>query len=159
MKLNITVSVKARYGFTLVEVVVACALLGVLVLSLFGAFSSGLNVVQSARENLRATQILVQKMETIRLLTWDQTVSSKYAPAKFTELYDPLAANSSGARYTGSYITGPAPADIPADYRGSMRAVTVTIFWTNSFAGKNRIQSRQVQTLVAQHGMQNYIVK
>ena len=54
MKLSINVSVKARCGFTLVEVMVACALLGVLVLSLFGAFSSGLNVVQSARENLRA---------------------------------------------------------------------------------------------------------
>ena len=55
----------------------AAAILGVVATSLYGAFTAGFFVIQSTRENLRATQIMVQKMEAIRLLTWSQVGDTK----------------------------------------------------------------------------------
>lgn len=156
MKTGAKCSNAKAYAFTLAEVIVASAILGILVLSLFGAFSSGLSVVQAARENMRATQILVQKMETIRLLTWSQTTNQIVAPTNFNARYDPTSVNS-GTRYRGTYEPGPAPSDIPAAYRDKIRAINVTVYWTNGTGSKTRIQSRQMQTFVARYGMQNYV--
>lgn len=147
---------RAQCAFTLVEVVVASAVLGIIILSLFGAFSSGISVVQAARENMRATQILVQKMETIRLLTWSQTTNVMVAPTNFSARYDPISTNS-GTRYMGSYTPGPAPSDIPAAYRDKLRSIDVVVYWTNSSGRSTRVQSRQMQTFVARYGMQNYV--
>ena len=49
----------------MVEVLVAVSLVGIMFVSLYSGISSGFAVVQLARENLRATQILQEKMETI----------------------------------------------------------------------------------------------
>src|SRR6266404_3517829 len=54
-------------AFSLVEVVVGAALLAMLSISLLAAFSAGLGIVRAGRENMRATQILMQKTETLRL--------------------------------------------------------------------------------------------
>ena len=62
----------APAAYSLVEVIVAVLVLALMLISLYGGFSSGFAVVKLARENLRATQIMMQKMETIRLLKWSQ---------------------------------------------------------------------------------------
>lgn len=148
-------------GYTLVEVLVASCVLGLLVISLFGAFSSGLSAVKAARDNTRATQIMAQKMETFRLLTWGQVTNSYYAPATFVDWYDPVATNSGGAgtRYQGQVTVSPAPANVPEAYRDNVRTITVRVFWTNYLAGTRKItvQSRHAQTLVARYGMQGYV--
>src|SRR5437870_2411713 len=64
----------ALSGHTLVEVMVSLAVLGFMVISLYAGFSSGFAVVRVARENLRATQILAERMEVIRLIKWDDVV-------------------------------------------------------------------------------------
>lgn len=144
-------------GFSLVEVMVAVFVLGLLVLSLFGAFSWGLGVVHAARDNLRATQILTQKMETIRLFRWSQLTNKTNAPPLFSALYDPSGTNA-GTVYQGRYASVQAPSDIPAAYRDNMRLVTIDVYWTNYYgASKVIVQKRQVQTLVAQYGIQPYV--
>jgi uncharacterized protein (TIGR02598 family) len=155
-ELNKTVK-PTEAAFSLVEVMVAVFVLGTLVLALFGAFSSGVSVVQASRENMRATQILMQKLETIRLYTWSEGTNSTLAANNFHERYDPLSTNS-GTVYAGVYSTDPAPSTIPAAYRSNMRLVTMTVYWTNNFGTpKARVQSRQIQSLVARYGMQNYV--
>ena len=144
-------------AYTLAEALIAVFLLGTLTLSLFGAFSTGLGVVQSARENMRATQILMQKMEAVRLLTWNQSTNTTLATTNFTERYDPLSTNS-GTIYRGTYVAEPAPSALPAAYRSSMRQVTMTLYWTNNpGSARARVQSRQMQSLVARYGIQNYV--
>jgi type II secretory pathway pseudopilin PulG len=147
-------------AYSLPEVVVGAAVLGMLSVSLLAGFSGGLTIVQAGRENMRATQILMQKMETIRLLNWDQTTNSTMAATNFTDWFDPTRTNtqSGGTPYTGFYSTGPGPSSIPAAYRDKMRTATVTIYWTNN-PGTNRqlVHSRQMQTYVARYGMQNYL--
>jgi prepilin-type N-terminal cleavage/methylation domain-containing protein len=148
-----------RNAYTLVEVMVAVLIVGILTMTLYAGFSQGFSVIQSARENLRATQIMVQRMETIRLYTWSQVLDNvNYLKPTFTEYYDPLGStnNSTGTRYQGT-ISTQIPADMPAGYGTNMRTITVRVYWTNFSKGQPIVFSREMQTLVARYGMQNYI--
>jgi len=136
---------------------VAVFVLGIMVLALFGGFSWGLGAVHAARDNLRATQILTQKMEVIRLYKWSQLTNTVVAPTNFTAYYDPTGTNS-GTLYRGRFAVRPAPADIPVAYRDKMKLVNVTLYWTNWISPTKRtVQQRQVQTFVARYGLQNYV--
>jgi Tfp pilus assembly protein PilV len=151
----------ARRAFTLAEVMIAVLITGLMMVSLFAGFSVGFRVVQSARENLRATQILLQRMETIRLYTWSQVNSNAYLQPTFTERYDPLGVtnNTSGTLYVGVVGRG-VPAGLPAAYQNNMREITVTLYWTNYSGYKmtnKLVRTRSMQTYVARYGMQNYI--
>src|SRR5512136_482740 len=79
---------RSAAGYTFAEVLVAAAILGVVATSLYAAFSGGFFIIQSTRENLRATQVMVQKLEAIRLLTWSQLGNTNYLKPVFTEPYD-----------------------------------------------------------------------
>ena len=148
-------------AFSLPEVVVAAAVLGMLSVSLLATFSTGLSIVRAGRENMRATQILLQKMETLRLFTWSQGTNATIAAPNFTDWYDPTGTNtqSGGVTYQGFFSNSAAPSSIPAAYRDNMRAATVTLYWTNYPSGTNGpvVHSRQFQTYVARYGMQNYV--
>ena len=148
-------------AYTLVEVVVGTAILGFVATALYGAFAAGFLVIQSTRENLRATQIMVQKLEAVRLFTWSQIHdTNNYLKPFFVEPYDPLGVtnNSGGARYTG-YLRAEVPAagDLPETYRTNMRTITVSLYWTNYNGAKAIVHAREMQTRVARNGMQNYI--
>src|SRR5258706_15248392 len=94
----------SEMAFALVEVVIGAGLLGIMMISLYGGMSSGFAVTQLARENLRGTQIMLERMEGIRLYNWDQLTTSNMIPATFTNYYYPLATNgqSKGIVYSGS---------------------------------------------------------
>ncbi len=61
-----------RSAFTLAEVMVGVSIMSIMFLTLYLGFTQGFSVVQGSRENLRATQILQQQAEVIRLYTWEQ---------------------------------------------------------------------------------------
>src|SRR2546425_10206688 len=113
---------RCQRAFTFVEVVVAAFLVGLMTLSLFACFSSGFAIIQSARENLRATQIMLQRMENVRLFTWNQVLdTTNYLKPTFAEYYDPLGAtnNAGGALYTG-FVSNSVPTELPAAYQNNM---------------------------------------
>jgi len=112
-------------------------------------------MVRANRENLRASQILVNRMEGLRLYTWSQLVYSNMAPATFTEYYYPLgSSNAQGIVYSGRMIISEAKLDPPATYgTNRMRRVTVNLNWSTGGIPRSRTMS----TLVAQYGTQNYI--
>jgi type II secretory pathway pseudopilin PulG len=160
MKMRKVLEGERRKAFTLPEVLVGAFVLGFMSISLFAAFSTGLRIVQAGRENARATQIMLQKMEAIRLLTWDQTTNTTLAPTNFTDWYDPTRTNSGsgGTMYQGYYSISNSPSSIPNEYSGQMRLATVTVYWTNYFnTNAPLVHSRQMQTYVAHYGMQNYV--
>lgn len=148
-----------RHGtraFTLVEVLISVGMLAFMMISLFAAFTFGFASLATTREDLRATQLLMQKVEAVRLCRWDQL---PYAPKTFRDSYDPTVATnkSKGVVYGGTLATTAAATFLPAAYRDKVHLVTVTINWTN-YTGKNKItHSRQIQTLAAYSGIQNYI--
>jgi hypothetical protein len=157
--------VRGTLAYTLAEIMISIFILSVMVISLYAGFYSGFSIVKLSRENLRATQILVQKMEDVRILTWSQitTSNSSYWKSTFVDYYNPSGTNNNtyGAYYNGT-VSVAAATNIPAAYSANMKSITVTVYWTNSTANSSTnkiVRSRQMQTLVARYGMQDYIYK
>src|SRR5204863_9159663 len=99
MKIKINLLSRIRRSlaaFSLVEATVGMAIIGTTVGALFTGFTSGFFTMQLARENLRATQIMLEKMETIRLYSWKQVTNSAYIPNTFTNFYDPQSTINRG---------------------------------------------------------------
>lgn len=142
-------------AFTLADVIVAVFVLGTIGGAFCIALSSGFSVIQTTREDLRATQIMMQKVEAVRLCTWSQLTNFD-----FQESYDPLSGTnqSAGAKYFGNVVIGPA-STVPgsASYAPNMCQVTVNLSWTNYNLNVPVVHTRQVQTQVARYGLQNYI--
>jgi len=149
---------RKQRGYTLVEVMVTVFIVMVVALSLFAGFTSGFSVVKVTREDLRATQILVQWMETARLYTWTQIQSNAYIPPVFTDVYDPLGAatNAGGALYVARTDLQ-TPTSLPLGYNTNMLTFTITLYWTNTTGNRSITHSRQMQTYIARYGLQNYV--
>src|SRR6185503_14563098 len=98
---NNTSSNRTRSGFTLAEVMVGIVFMTMSFSALYVAFSSGFQFVQLCRENQRAGQILTEKLETIRLYTWDQVNTSGFVPTNFTATFYPPSQTNSGLVYAG----------------------------------------------------------
>ena len=146
---------KARSGFTLVEAAVGLSVAAFALVSLYAGITYGMSVTEVTRENLRATQLILEKFETIRLYTWDQINGDNgfVIPTTFTNSYafDPATGRGSGVVYNGTMTIAAAP--LTATYSTDMKLVTVTLSWT--CAGVPR--TRTMQTLVARQGLQQYV--
>jgi type II secretory pathway pseudopilin PulG len=139
------------WAFTLIEVMVATGITGVLFIALLSGMSYGFSLVRMGRENLRATQILVEKMEQFRLFNWAQ-ITTNGVPATFTEPFFPMTNQVDvGFYYTGSVTIASAP--LTESYAGNLRLVTVSITWPS---GKV-IRQRETSTLVGKNGLYNYV--
>ena len=141
-------------GQTLVEVMVAMAVLGFMMVALYAGFSSGFAVVRVSRENLRATQILAEGMEVARLYNWDQVVNQPgYIPATFTA---PFYANGQTNAGTGGFLytvtVSVTNAPISEAYSKDLRMIQINLTWKSG----NITRNRQMNTFVSQYGMQNY---
>ena len=163
MKINISLASRIRKrlaAFSLVEAVIGMGVMGTVVGALMSGFTTGFFTMRMARENLRATQIILERMEGVRLYNWDQLTTSNaiypgYLPTEFTNYYYPLATNgeSKGIAYRGSMTITNADLSPYATYGGNMRKVMVTVDWESG--GVQRI--RTMTTYQARNGMQNYV--
>jgi hypothetical protein len=145
---------RTQRASSLTEVLVAVALVGTLFLTLYAVFSSGFAVIQTARENLRATQILQEKMETIRLYSWAQLTSNGFIPKTFTAPFYAAGGKTNleaGLSYTGLVEIAPAP--VGESYSNDLKYVKITLLWSSG----NLQHSRDVKTLVSRYGLQNYV--
>jgi hypothetical protein len=116
-------------------------------------FAHGFSITRQSRENQRATQILAEKMETIRLYTWDQLNTPGYVPTNFTSYAYPegILEASRGITYTGLLSISKAP--LTEGYASDLKDATVTVKWTTG-----SIQhTRKMTTLISRYGLQNYI--
>ena len=141
-------------AFTLAEVVVSSGLIAISCLSLLIALSMGFSTVQANRENLRATQVMVQKMETLRLYNWTELQATNFLNPTFSEYFNPV--NTNGVLYAGQ-ISLSVPTNLPANYTNQVYAVTVSVCWTNYVRGQPIVHNRQMQTYAALYGIQNYV--
>jgi Tfp pilus assembly protein PilV len=137
--------VRALPAYTLVEVLVAVWLLTVVVVSLFGAFSLGFSTIRISQEDVRASQILLQKLETLRLYDWSQ-ITNGYVPTSFTADYS----TNGGVAYEGAMAIDPVP--MAESYSNTLRQVTVSLSWVSTGVPRYRVAT----TLVSQNGIQTY---
>lgn len=156
---------RGAMAFSLIESLVAACVVGVLFVSLYGGITAGFGALRSARENLRATQVVLDKMETLRLYSWSQLstfgTASSYIPASFTEPFYPtgtdfsasdVSTNTTGIGFIYYGTVDIADAGFTENYASSTKKVTVTVRWTNGVA-----RSNSLSTYVGQYGIQNYI--
>ncbi len=142
----------SRNGHTLAEVMVAIAVLGFMIISLYAGFSSGFAVLRVARENLRATQILAERMEVIRLIRWED-VGPGFIPTTFSAPFYPGDTNGIAGQfaYTGTVTVTNVP--IAESYASQLRMIQINLTWTSG----NVIRSREMSTYVSKYGLQNYV--
>jgi prepilin-type N-terminal cleavage/methylation domain-containing protein len=154
---TLRVPVSGSRGATLVEILVAVAVLGIMMVIFFAGITGGYAIINTFRQDLRATQILTQKTEAVRLCTWGQLNS---LPQSFTDYYYSLGTTNSSANtiYAGTISVG-AATNIPnsASYYDKVKLVTVGVVWTNNFGGHQVVHTRQMQTVAAYYGLVNYI--
>ena len=141
----------AGAAFTIIEVVFAMAVAGLMFVALYSGLMTGFTIIHLARENTRASQILVEKMETIRLYTWDQINSNGFIPTNFSVVYSTVGGTNNGAVYQGTLtITN---VSFSTSYAADMKKVTVQLNWMTG----NLARRRTASTYISRYGLQNYI--
>jgi prepilin-type N-terminal cleavage/methylation domain-containing protein len=143
-------------GFTLVENVVALTIVAIMLTSLYGGFASGFSTICTSRESQRATQIMLSKLEAVRLSNYTQLGNTVYHPSTFTDYFDPKsqATGGGGIVYTGTFTPSvPLMGTIPEAYRTNMMLLTVSVSWTS---GKMQ-HTRTMQTYAARDGIEGYV--
>jgi prepilin-type N-terminal cleavage/methylation domain-containing protein len=141
-------------GFTLVEIVAAMAILGIAGAGVLGAIGYLCNGAQFNREKLRATQILAQTTEVIRLCNWDQTdPTTNFIPSSLTVPYFTDNATVTNGPFYQLSVTITNPPALGASYSNDIRMVVVTATW----ASGRVTHSASVSTYVSQYGIQNYV--
>src|SRR6266404_5526427 len=154
MRVQTSTDYSSSSGFTFIETMVAILTGAVMLAALYSSFAFGYGAVKLMREDLRATQILLQRTETLRLTSFSAIQSGT-----FTDYYDPSAVTNGnpGAVYTITITTNaPTSSDMPVQpvyYMNKMRKVTVTATWTNA----NQIRTRSLMTYASQNGIQSYV--
>jgi len=132
-------------AFTIVETVVATLLLTSSVLALYAAFSFGFRVIKLSQEDLRADQILVQKLETLRVYDWSKVISG-FIPTNITESFS----GNEGLTYDVAIAITSAP--VIESYNDTLRQVTVSLSWESGGVLRNR----SMTTFVSKDGLQTY---
>lgn len=150
---------KSCPAFSFVEIMVACAIFGVAFFALYSGITYCVSSLRFARENLRATQIMVEKLEAIRLYSWARLNDPTFVPKTFQATYTEAAAESKhgktagsvGTIYNGTLSISNAP--ILANYGANMRLATVNLTWTTGRTARQR----SMQTFITRDGLYNYV--
>jgi hypothetical protein len=140
---------------TFIETLVGTSIMAIMFASLYTAMSSGFSMVTAARENLRATQIMLNRLEGLRLYNWNQLVYSNMVPTTFTENFYPVGTTgNTGITYYATMTVTNVTLNPPATYDASMvRRVIVQVNWTSGGVPR----TRQMSTYVSAYGVQNYL--
>ena len=153
-------------GFSLPEGLFGMAIIGVVFITLYTGMTTGFESIRRSRENLRATQILMERFETIRLYTWEQVTTPGFIPTNFITYFEPayskISTNAStnailnhiaasGIPYTGTVTV--ASSGISEAYSNDLRKITVELAWVSN----GRSCRRSYSSFIARYGLQNYV--
>jgi len=126
-------------------------LLGIIVAALCGGFSFGFNSIKLSQEEVRADQILVQKLESLRIYKFTD-VNSTYIPTNFTAYYSTSNA-AHGVTYNGTMTISPfLPSAAREGYSNTLKQVPASVSWFSE--GMNH--TRTMMTLVSTNGISTY---
>lgn len=139
-------------GFTLIDVTIGVGMSVVMFVTLYLGIAQGFGIIQLARENLRATQIMQEKTETIWLYTWDQITTPGFIPPTFTASFYPTGQQGNqGITYQGTVRIANAP--VTESYADSLKMVTVALTWQSGTVTRQR----EMNLILSRYGLHNYI--
>lgn len=146
-----------KKAFTIVEVIISICIIGISAAGLLGCFHFAMFAIRMARENQRATQIVLERAEAIRCYNW----SNLYAiPTNaVTDYYNrstkepPVySVTTTLAPFSPYNDGGPGSTTVP-NYSGKMQQMTIVVNWTSWGVPRARTNI----TYVAFDGIQNYV--
>ena len=139
-------------AYTLAEILVCVLIINIGAAGLMGCFKYAFFVTGLFRENQRATQVMLERAEAIRLCSWDQVRSNGFIPPTFTDYFDPTATNNTmGVVYSGTVAITSFPYN--TSYKDNLRQLTMTLQWTSGSVHRGRTNV----TYIAKDGIQNYV--
>lgn len=129
-------------GFTLVEVVVGMTLMAMIFTAAFGTYFLGMRIVEDAREELRASQIIQSELEAMRTLNWNDLEA----------LPDVATFEPKGnfvKQFAKDYIAYRQVYDINSE----QKRVVIYVWWTNS---RNVYTYQIFNTIFTRYGLNDY---
>lgn len=129
-------------GFTLVEVMIAAAVMVLVIMSSIGTLTFGYRLLDNARLNTLAGQVLQSEMETLRLENWTQLSAHPGTEAFAVE--SAIAAASHGKFTCIRKIES---------IRATTKLITLTISWSGM---RGEPHSRQYVTYFGKDGLNDY---
>ncbi len=133
----------SKNGMTMIEIVIAVMVLGLVVASTFMAMRAGFTMIQLARDNTMAGQILQSEMENLRLKSWDQ-LNELEEEEEFQ--VDTLLDENIGDRFIRTRR-------IRGIRGGRMKEVEIEVQWTSLRGARHR---RVYRTLFGKEGLNDY---
>ncbi len=131
------------------------AVMGTVFLSLYTGMAAGFQSIRNSRENTRATQIMLEKFETIRLYNWEQINTPGFVPTTFTAQFFPnkagVANAGTGVTYVGRVTVSPIP--FTDAYGSDMRSVRLDVSWNSN----GQTHTRTFTSFVGRYGIQHYV--
>ena len=116
---------------TLVEVMAGVGVMGIMTVSLYAGFAFAFAEIRLSRENARATQILAERMEVVRVLNWDQVANLPgYIPKTFQAPFyaeSPTGSPSDNFIYRGTVVVTNAP--LTESYAADLRMIQIQVTW------------------------------
>ncbi|MEX0332128.1 MAG: prepilin-type N-terminal cleavage/methylation domain-containing protein [Puniceicoccaceae bacterium] len=136
-----------KAGFTLVEVMIGMVLMAIVFTAAFGSYFLGMRIIQDAREEVRASQIIQSELERLRTKNWAQlTDMYNNNPVEFFEPQGTFV-KQYAKDYTAYRIVQKHPDSKP------MYWVVVVVRWTNS---RNVLVYQLFTTVFTQDGLNDY---
>jgi len=143
----------SRSAFTVLEVTIGMMVCGIVLVSLYAGLSQGFKITHLSRENLRATQVMIERLESVRLNTFDQLNSPGFVPTQpLAEPYYAVGSNDNGG-FNYAVTVSLTNAPFTTSYSTNLKMVTVLVTWTSAGVFKKR----QMSTLIARDGLQSYV--
>ncbi len=118
MKIDLSARIrkrKSQAGLTFIELLCGSSIIIMLYISVFAVMTIGISITQLSRENLRATEIMLDKMEGVRLYSWTQLNDPTFLQSTFTNWFfetnnvGQVTASGNGVMYTGTVSVASAP--------------------------------------------------
>ena len=155
-------------AFTLIETTVAAALAAMFLTSLFTMNMATMDTIRAAKESVAASQILQQRMESMRIANWHQVTDANWlrdnllntGVVESTSLkdltesltlvaYNGTTAGSTQLVRSGSTVT------IASQNAALLQENAVKVIWTVSYTGSPNTQSlsRQIVAILAKGGV------
>src|SRR5712675_3003376 len=137
---------------TLAEIMICVFIINIGAAALMGCFKYAFFITGITQQNQRATQVMLERAEAIRLCSWDQVRSNGFIPTTFSEYYDPTGTNGTrGVLYSGTAKVTSFP--YSTAYAANMRQLTLTLQWQSGAV----VHRRTNITYIARDGIQNYV--